>query len=114
MPAQVRTKYEGNNGTIYAIRMSPDYAAKAGTAPTGAVSSPIAAKISKGNKQFGIRPRGVGLARTVGTAPDTFTKNSFLPVLTKAEIDTPAFAPGATIVIGANTWTVVSQIPEDY
>lgn len=114
MPARTRTKYEADEGDIYGITLSPDYAAKAGTAPTGAVTSPIKAKVSKGNREYGIRPRGVTLARTIGTAPDTFTKTTFLPVLTPAAFATSAFAIDAKITIGSTEWTVVSKRGEDY
>lgn len=114
MPAQTRTKYESDEGDIYAIRLSPDYAAKAGAAPTGAVTSPIRAKVSKGNREFGIRPRGVTLARTLGTAPDTFVKTTFLPVLTPTAFSSSTFALDAKISIGSTEWTVIAKRPEDY
>lgn len=114
MPAKVQTKYEADNGGIYTILLSPDYAAQAGTPPTGVVTSALKVKVSKGNKEFGLRPRGVKLARTVGTAPDTFKKYSFLPVLTPAEFITSAYALGTEITIGGVVWIVVGIQPEDY
>lgn len=114
MPARTRTKYESDDSEVYAILMSPDYAAKAGTAPTGAVTSPIKVKISKGNREYGLRPRGVTLARTIGTAPDTFTKTTFLPVLTQSAFSSAAFALDAKISIGSIEWTVVGKRGEDY
>lgn len=114
MPAQVRTKYQGDDQTIYALRLSPPFAEKAGTAPTGAVSSPIKAKVSKSSKEFGLRPRGVTLARTLGTAPDTFVKTTFLPVLTLTAFGTPAFALAAKITIDGTEWEVISRRAEDY
>lgn len=114
MPAFTRTKYEADDASIYAVKLTPDYAAKAGTAPTGAVTSPIKVKVSKSTKAYGIKPRGVSLSRTLGTAPDTFTKSAFLPVLTPSAFASPAFALGATVVIGVNTWTIVGKRGEDY
>lgn len=114
MPARTRTRYEGDEGDIYAITLSPDYAAKAGAAPTGTVTSPIKAKVSKSSRAYGIRPRGVTLSRTVGTAPDTFTKTTFLPVLTPAAFNSATFALDASITIGTTVWTVVAKRPEDY
>lgn len=114
MPAKTRTKYETNDAEIHAILMSPDFAAKAGTAPAGAVTSPIKVKISKSNRAYGIRPRGVTLARTVGTAPDTFTKSTFLPVLTPTAFNSATFALDAKITIGGTEWTVVGKRGEDY
>ena len=114
MPANTRTKYESDDGAIYALTLKPYTAAAAGTAPTGTVTSPIKAKVSKGNKSYGIRPRGVTLSRTLGTAPDTFTKTSFLPVLTPTAFASSAFALGAQITVNSIAWTVVAKRPEDY
>lgn len=114
MAARTRTKYEADDGTIHPILMTADYAAAAGAAPAGAVNSDIKVKISKGNKEYGIRPRGVTLSRVAGTAPDTFTKTTFLPVLTETAYDSAAFANNATISIGSTSWTVVGKRPEDY
>lgn len=114
MPARVRTKYESDDSEVYAIVLSPDFAAKAGTAPTGTVTSPIKAKVTKSSRAYGIRPRGVTLSRTLGTAPDTFTKTTFLPVLTPSAFASATFALGASITIGSTAWTVVSKRGEDY
>lgn len=114
MPARTRTKYEADDSAIHAISMTPDFAARAGAAPTGAVNSPIRVKISKSNRAYGIRPRGVTLARTIGTAPDTFTKTTFLPVLTPTAFASATFALDAKITIGSTEWTVVSKRGEDY
>jgi hypothetical protein len=114
MPAQVRTKYQGDDNTIYAMRLSPTFAEKAGTVPTGAVTSPIKAKVTKSTKEFGLRPRGVTLARTVGTAPDTFVKTTFLPCLTLSVFNGNTFALAAKITIDGVEWEVVSRRPEDY
>ncbi len=114
MPAQVRTKYQGDDNTIYAIRLSPPFAEKAGTAPTGAVTSPIKAKVTKSTKEFGLRPRGVTLARTLGTAPDTFVKTTFLPALTLSAFNGTAFALAAKVTIDSVEWEIVSRRAEDY
>ena len=114
MPAQTRTKYQGDDNTIYAIRMSPPFAEKAGTAPTGAVTSPIKAKVSKSGREFGLRPRGVTLSKTLGTAPDTFTKTTFLPCLTLTAFGSAVFALAAKITISGVEWEVVSRRAEDY
>lgn len=114
MPAKVTTKYEADNGDIHGIILSPDFSAQAGTPPTGDVSSPIKAKVSKSNREFGIRPRGCRLSRIIGTAPDTFKKYAFLPVLTPAAFATAAFAIGATITIDGTDWTIAAKVGEDY
>lgn len=114
MVAKVTTKYEADSGQVHGLIMEPTRLAVAGTVPTGAVSSPIKAQISKSNREFGLRPRGVRLAKIIGTAPDTFRKYSFLPVLLATEFNTAPFAIGATITIAGTDWTVVAKVPEDY
>lgn len=109
-----RSKYEANNGSIHRITMSSARLAVAGTAPAGAVDSPIPAKISKSNREYGIRPRGVRLARPVNpTATDKIFR-AFLPVLTETAWESNTFAEEATITIGGTQWKVTAKVPEDY
>lgn len=114
MPTLDTVKYEGNDGTVYNLSLTTDFAIAAGTEPAGGVSSDIKPKISKSNREHGIRPRGVRLVRTVGTAPDTFKKYAFLPVLTAVEWASGAFAPGAAVNVGTIAYTVSSRLDEDY
>ena len=114
MVARADTKYEGNDASVHRILLTPEYAAAAGSPPTGAVDNDIRPKVSKTNGEFGLRPRGVRLSRTIGTAPDTFKKYAFLPVLTIANFNSPTFANGATVTIGSDTWTIVAKVAEDY
>lgn len=108
------TKYESDQGTIHPIRLDSERVAAAGAAPAAAQDSDIKVKISKGNREFGIRPRGVRLVRTVGTAPDTFKKYTFLPVLTPTAYDGAGFSVGTEITIDAVVWTVAARQVEDY
>ena len=107
-------KYEAESGDIHLLRLDAARGAVAGAQPADAVSSNIRAQVSKGNTEYGLRPRGVRLARTIGVAPDTAVKYAFLPVLTVAAYATAAFALGATISYGGNDWEVVAKVPEDY
>lgn len=114
MVARTQTKYESDSGDIHFIALSPDFATAAGTPPTGAINNDIKAKVSKSNREYGIRPRGVRLSRTIGTAPDTFKKYTFLPVLTPTAFGGAGFQLGATVTIGTTDYVVVSRNPEDY
>lgn len=114
MPALSTVKYEGNDGTVYSLKLTAEFAVAAGTEPTGGVSSDIKPKVSKSNREHGIRPRGVRLVRTVGTAPDTFKKYAFLPVLTAVEWNSGAYSPGAAINVGTTPYTVSSRVDEDF
>lgn len=114
MATFTRTKYESNDGSIHAIRLSADKAAAAGAAPAGDVDSSIKVKVSKTNREFGIRPRGVLLARTVGAGDDAFTKYTFLPVLTQTAFNGTGFALNTEITVGGTQWTVATKQNEDY
>lgn len=114
MASFTRTKYEADNGDIYSIRLSPSRASQAGTAPSGAVTSGIKAQVSKGNREFGIRPRGVTLARTIAAGDDIFTRYSFLPVLSLTEYNSAAYALETELEVGDYTWTIVARKPEDF
>ncbi len=114
MPANTRTKYETDGNAIHPITMKPKTFAAAGTPPAGSVTQNIKVQISKSTRAYGIKPRGCTLSRTLGTAPDTFTKTTFLPVLTPAAFDTAAFAIGASITIDSIAWVVVGRRAEDF
>lgn len=114
MPANVRTKYETNAGAIHPILLKPDTASAAGAPPAGAVTQNIKAKVTKSTRAYGLRPRGLTLSRTLGTAPDTFTKTTFLPVLTEARFNEAAAAIGATVTVGTTAWVVVGKRAEDF
>jgi len=108
------TKYLADNDSVHKIRMAANRIAVAGAPPAGAIDSPVAVKISKSNRQVGIRPRGVRLSRPVNPAATDKIFYSFLPVLTPTALDTPAFAIDATITIGGVQWKVLSKVNEDY
>lgn len=110
----VRGKYQADDGSVHLINLSAARMAAAGAQPAGAIDDSVIAKVSKSNREYGLRPRGVTLSRTLGTAPDTFTKTSFLPVLTEAEFNSAAFAIGGSITIGTIAWEIIVKRPEDF
>lgn len=114
MVAKTTTKYEADSGLIHALILDPARFAQAGAPPTANIDSNIKAKVSKSNREFGIRPRGVRLARIVGVAPDTFRKYAFLPVLTPTAYNGTGFTVGSTVTIDGTAWEVVAKVPEDY
>jgi len=113
MPFKFR-KYETDAGTIGRIRISDaSAAALANAEPAGAVDDPNVFAFasnpgSKRKKQ--LNARGVKLGRTVGTAPNTFTRYTFLPILTKARLD--AIAIDATVTLNGNEYTVRDKVNE--
>jgi len=114
MANRTKTKYEANSGSIHPISLTTDYAAQAGTPPGGAIDSDIKVKVSKTNREHGIRPRGVRLYRQIGTPPNAFIRYGFLPVLTETAWNGAGFAPEADITIGSVDWKVLSRQAEDY
>lgn len=114
MAAFVDTLYEADSGKKHPIRLTPEYNSVAGTPPASPATSNIRAKVSKTNREFGIRPRRVILSRTVGTAPNTFRKYAYLPVLTPTAYNSNTFALGATVTINSVDYDVVGKQNEDY
>jgi hypothetical protein len=112
MASFTRTKYESNNGDVHGIRIASDRVTAAGAAPSGDVNDVGTVQISKGKRQFGLRPRGVVLVRTLGTAPNQFKKYSFLPCLTTARYN--ALTEGTEVEIGGVDWKVLRQVPEQF
>ena len=114
MAAFIDTLYQSDAGVKHPIRLTPAYAAVAGSPPEQPATSDINAKVTKSNREFGIRPRRVRLARTVGTAPDTFRKYATLPVLTLTAFNSETFAKGATITIDEVEYDIVAKQGEDF
>lgn len=113
MAAFVFTKYESDDGNVHPIKMSPEKAALAGTAPAGTITSSVKAKVTKGAREYGLKPRGIVLSRTFGTAPDTFTKSVFIPRLTDVALDDILVDDTATYD-GLGGWRVTAKKAEDY
>ena len=109
MATKTTVKYESDTGIIHKMKVDSTRTGVIGTAPTGAIDSNISVKQSLGRSGYGIKPRGVMLSRTLGTAPDTFKKTTFLPVVTVTALGTSAFDIGATITINSIAWKVESK-----
>jgi hypothetical protein len=112
------TKYESDAGTIHFIRFqagaSGDFT---NTAPTSSVDSPIRAKLSKSNGEYGLRPRRIVVTReVVFTAPEskTVTISKTIPILTKAIWDGNTTKLTAAIKWQGVDYTVASRQAEDY
>jgi len=62
--AFTRTRYRADSGDTHPIRVQPEtltaaFGATANSAPTDAIDNPISAKVSNGNRAFGLKPRSV-------------------------------------------------------
>lgn len=106
-----RTKYEADSGEIHPIRLDDDRLSAAGTPPAGDITNDASVKISKSRREFGIRPRGVSLVRTRGSAPNQFKVYTFVPCLTETYYD--GLAKGDSITVDSVSWEVANKIPED-
>lgn len=112
-------KYESDKGSIHNMRLSKKKAdVSNNTEPTGSVDSSIKPKISKSNREYGLRPRGVRLVREISATQgnDTVTKNvyAFLPILKKDTLDGTNFSEGKDVTYDGKTWKVLAQVQEDY
>lgn len=108
-------KYQSDSGNIYSIRVQPEtitatFASVANAAPAGAIDQEVSAKVSKGNRGFGIKPRTVTF-RWVA-APDGYEPTTLqtLPVLTSSVYN--GIAKGQAVAYLGATGTVVSKSPE--
>lgn len=112
MAIRVKTKYQANNGYIHPISLKQETLLSAAIIPDGEVTNAISAKVSKGNRQYGLRPRGVVISRTFGIEPDTFKRYAFIPVLTLSAFNKAPFLVGYTIIYKEEVWTVESLVSE--
>jgi hypothetical protein len=101
--------YDTDQGFTAIIRQSTAEATASGAAG-GDIDAPFHVYSSGSRRRFGIHARGVRLTRTVGTAPNEFTKSSFLAYPTVAAYD--AAEIGAAVTIGSTAWTIASKVPE--
>lgn len=112
--------YESDAGTVHPLRVDLDTEAGSTGNPVAntAVNSKIKAKVSKTNREFGLRPRGAMLRHDISFNSNgvdyVYSKYRFLPIFQKATYDGSAFNEGAQVISKGETWVVVSQIPEDY
>lgn len=110
-----RSKYKSDSGRIHPIRIKQaTYAAVQGTEPTGDINDEIPAKISRSKRAFGLRPRGVVIARTRGTGDDTFTEYARLPVLDPEDFNssTGGWVTESKISYKGATWEIVARFSE--
>ncbi len=74
MPAIQRVKYATDSGSIFNVLLdeSDGIDTLIGAPPTGDYTENMTVRVSKNNKEVGIKPRQVLLSRTIGS-PDTVT-----------------------------------------
>lgn len=113
----LRSIYETNAGDFARIRVQPETElATNGTVPNdagaGPVNIPTRAKVSRGSREIGIRPRKIGLIFETGQNPSGYEPNEvfYIPALTRAFYD--AVAEDDEITYLSSTAKVVSKLEE--
>lgn len=99
--------YPAEDGQVYKLKMEADTAAAGGFASQSGFTTNVYAKISKGNAEHGLRPRGVRLSRVA-----TATVSKFLPAVSNAIVE--ALVEAGNVTIGGEAWVVTSAQAEDY
>jgi len=106
--AFTRSRYAASYGSgteIHPIRVQPETIActiggVANTAPTGALTNPISAVVSRGSRAKGLRPRLVALKAPATGQPATYAANGItvIPCLTEAFYNAAVAADDTTTV----------------
>lgn len=119
MPGIQRVKYETDEGSIFNVLLDDNSGVEAviGSPPSGEYTENMTIRVSKNNKEVGIRPRQVLLTRSIGgTTADanclvmTATRYKRIPIPTKARWD--AIALNAKFTIGGTEYTAAKKINE--
>lgn len=109
MPSYV---YTADDGDRKSIRLSADRATAGGFAE-GATDDDDSVKVSKTNREFGMRPRGVRGSRNIGSEEEPNMRYTFLPVATEALFNGAAYSKGATFTTDGETYTITSKVAEN-
>lgn len=99
--------YTGEDNEVYRLRLDEDTAAAGSFSSQTGFTTNVKAKVSKTNREHGIRPRGVRLSRVTEA-----TVGRFLPVASNSAAE--SLLSAGTVTIGSETWTVTSAVAEDY
>lgn len=107
-----RSKYESDDDEIHPIRIQPEtaeatFGGTANAAPAGAITNSISARVSNGNRQFGLKPRTVTLVFN-SSPPANYKAGTYIriPILTQSlyeaiELDTVvSYLGGTPTVVG--------------
>ena len=119
MPGIQRVKYQTANDSIFNVLLDDNTGVDAliGTPPAGEYTENMTIRVSKNNKEVGIRPRQVLLTREIGGNTDdanclvmTATRYKRVPIPTESRWD--AIALNAKFTIGGTEYSVAKKINE--
>lgn len=100
--------YTDNRGDTKPIRLTPQTAAAGSFAIASSLDDEDFVKVSKGNREFGMRPRGVrARLREAGGR----VRYKFFPMPTQTAQEAALVA--RQITYDGGTWTVTSPVAED-
>lgn len=109
-------KYQADGGSIHPIRVQPEtvlasFDATVNSVPAAAVDSDFAAKVSRGNRGYGLKPRSVTI-RWTGVVPDGYDPDGTVtfPVLQPAAYN--AINKSTVITYNGGTGKMVYKSPE--
>lgn len=106
-----KVNYESDTlGLIIRAKLSEGELAVAGTPPAASADAQLTVYGSGSRKRHGVHARGVRLTRVVGTAPNTFTKSTFLTCVSAARY--AELNAGDSVTISGTAWTVSDKVPE--
>lgn len=104
--------YQSDSGEIYKMRIDENSVSAAGGS-AGAPTSSMFVKITKSDREFGLRPRFVTLSETFTTTGGrSFKEYRRLPMTTLAAWN--AVAEDSTLTVGGKQYDVVGKEKEDY
>lgn len=113
----IRSFYETNGGAIARIRVQPEtelatIGGAVNDAPAGPPTVQTTVKVSRGSREYGIRPRRVGFAFDPGQGPANYDEGTiiYIPVMTRARYDAAVPGQAATYLLG--TGVIVSKLEE--
>lgn len=114
--AFVRSRYLSDEGDVHPIRVQPEtialsYGATTNAATATALNNPISARVSSGNRQFGLKPRTITLVFETD-APDGYKVGSYIriPILQPTLWNT--IVKNDTVTYLGQTATVAGKSPE--
>lgn len=114
-----RVKYQTDAGSIFNVILDDASGVDTfiGTIPSGAYTENMTVRVSKNNKEVGIQPRMILLARTVGTENSTTnclvdyaTRYKRIPIPTKTRWD--AITDNSTHTLGGVQYKVKKKLAE--
>ena len=103
--------YVANSGEKHPIRIGANAANfnGSGEGSGGSATSDIRAKVSKGNRESGLRPRLLVLSRETEGGKILYRR---VPCLTAQKYNSVAL--GEMVNYGGSSWQCIAKLPEDY